>query len=389
MERSLAHIETISWIKPIEGADKIELCGVLGWQCVIAKKDNFKVGDKIIYVEIDSVMLPKPEFEFLKDRNYRVKTIKLRGMVSQGLVLPLSSLNGNCKSPDEYSIGEDVTELLGVTKYLTPSERNELYQEEKVIKNGKNKLKKFMMKYSWFRKLVFKKKQSNEFPSWFSKSDETRIQSLNWDKFYEAFKDKEVYITEKVDGQNSNFTSTYIPNNIPIIGKYLPKKWQFIVASRNLINNDKDSLYWKVARKYNIEQILKENPTLTIQGEQCDTKVQGNKYKVTEPMFWVFNIIDHEKNYHYSIEEMQVFCQNYNLNLVPILNNTVKGSKDNIFPKLSDIGSTVEDFLEFSKGKSILADIQREGVVIRCIENGKKLLSFKVINNDFLLKYND
>lgn len=383
MERNLAHIEEIKWIKPIENADNIELCGVLGWQCVIAKKDNFKVGDKIIYVEIDSIMPQTSEFEFLKNKNYRIKTLKIRGVLSQGLVLPLSILNNNTKPLNEYSIGEDVTKLLGITKYLSPSERNELYSEKKITKYNKNRIKKFLMKYSLFRKLILPKKQSNEFPSWCSKSDETRIQSLDWERVFEDFKNKKVYVTEKIDGQSVLFTSTYTQNNTPIIGKYLPKRWKFIVASRNFINNDKNSLYWKVARKYNIEKILKENPFITIQGEQCDTKVQGNKYGIKEPMFWVFNVIDHKTNYQYDWVEIQTFCLKYNLPTVPILK-----VKNTYFPKLSTIGKTIEDFLEFSRGKSTLADIPREGVVIRCIENGRKLLSFKVVNNDFLLKYN-
>lgn len=175
-------------------------------------------------------------------------------------------------------------------------------------------------------------------------------------------------------------------------------EYQFVVCSRNLTNNDKNSLYWKIAKKYNIEQILRENPTLTIQGEQGDTKVQGNKYGIKEPTMWVFNIIDHEKNYHYNYVEMTTFCLKYNLNYVPliwlkipteIVNNIHwKGAKS--FPKLSELGSTVQELVEFSKGKSVInPNVEREGIVVRCIENGKKLLSFKVINPDFLLKYNE
>lgn len=92
-KRSLAHIEKIVDIKPISGADQIEMCQVLGWECVIAKKDNFKVGDLVVYIEVDSIVPEKPEFEFLRDRKFRVKTIKLRKQISQGLVLPLSILN--------------------------------------------------------------------------------------------------------------------------------------------------------------------------------------------------------------------------------------------------------------------------------------------------------
>jgi ATP-dependent RNA circularization protein (DNA/RNA ligase family) len=160
-------------------------------------------------------------------------------------------------------------------------------------------------------------------------------------------------------------------------------KYQFVVCSRNLVTNDKNSLYWKIAKKYNIEQILRENPTLTIQGEQGDTKVQGNKYGITEPTMWVFNIIDHEKNYHFNYDEMQTFCEKYNLNIVPRLHKEYA-------IKLESLGTTVQELVEFSKGKSVInPNVEREGIVVRCIENGKKILSFKVINPDFLLKYNE
>lgn len=204
-ERKLAHIEKIEWIRPIERADKIEVCGVLGWECVIAKKDNFKVGDTIIYVEIDSVMPERPEFEFLRERKFRVRTIKLRGQVSQGLVLPLSLLDKNTK----VVLEGDVTEILGITKYLSPSEREELFQQEKKISNTKNKLKKFMLRYSWFRRLFLSKTQKKGFPYWVSKTDEERIQNIPY--VLEQFKDKEVYVTEKIDYQSVTFTGKMLP----------------------------------------------------------------------------------------------------------------------------------------------------------------------------------
>lgn len=378
MERSrkLAHIEIIDWIKPIEGADKIELCGILGWQCVIAKKDNFKAGDKVIYCEIDSVLPDRPEYEFLRDRKFRVRTVKLKGCLSQGLVLSISALS---KNKSYFSIGEDVTELLGITKYLTPSEKEEIKKADV----SQNKLSRFMKRYSWYRSLFLSRKQKEGFPYWISKTDEERIQNIP--HVLEQFKDKEVYVTEKIDYQSVTFTGKLAPNTIPVIGKLLPKKFQFVVCSRNLTNNDKSSLYWKIAKKYNIEQILRENPTLTIQGEQGDTKVQGNKYGIAEPTMWVFNIIDHEKNYQYDYFEILDFCRKYKLNIVP----SIFGLSDNFktLPSLQDIGTTVQELVEFSKGKSILNNkVDREGIIVRCIENGKKILSFKVINPDFLLK---
>jgi ATP-dependent RNA circularization protein (DNA/RNA ligase family) len=167
-------------------------------------------------------------------------------------------------------------------------------------------------------------------------------------------------------------------NKIIKLLKSIFAKYQFVVCSRNMTTNDKNSSYWKIARKYDLAWILRENSTLTIQGEQGDTNIQGNKYGIKEPTMWVFNIIDHEKKYHYNFEEIKAFCAKYNLKCVPELRFNIK---------LSALGSTVQELVEFSGGKSVLADIPREGVVIRCIENGQKLLSFKVINPDFLLKY--
>lgn len=372
-ERKLAHVEKIEWIKPIEGADKIVLCGVLGWQCVVAKKDNFKEGDKIVYIEIDSIVPDIPEFEFLRDRKFRVKTIKLKGELSQGLVVPLSILGKN--RPISLEIGDDVTDLVGITKYLSPSEQEEIKAEIRRVAAEKNRLKKFLMRYSWFRKLNLSRKQKSGFPYWVSKTDEERIQ--NMPRVLTDFANEAVYATEKIDGQSATFTGKMVPRFNGFLGKMFPKKFLFVVCSRNLTTNDRGSLYWRVAKKYNLEKILRENPKLTIQGEQIDTKVQGNKYKVTEPQLFVFNVIDHENKYQYNFEEMSNFCNKYGLKTVPYLFDG----------QLSNIGTTVNEVVEYSKGKSILLDIPREGIVVRSIKNGKKVFSFKCINPDFLLKF--
>jgi len=368
--RKLAHVEKIEWIKPIEGADKIQVCGILGWECVIAKKDNFKVGDKVIYCEVDCIMPQTPEFEFLRERKFRIKTIKLRKQVSQGLVLPLTLL----PFPNKLEIGQDVTEWLGITKYLSCSEQEEVEQFKPLF--GNNKFTKYMMRYKWFRKLFCDKKTKGGFPEWANKTDEERLQNIPY--ILEEFKDKIVYVTEKIDYQSVTFTGKMVSKFPGILGKILPfKKYKFIVCSRNMTTNDKNSLYWRIAKKYNIEEILKDNPNLTIQGEQGNTNIQGNKYGIKEPKLWIFNIKDHVNKYYFNYDEMVKFCSKYNLEVVPLIKEC----------KLSELGSTVQELVEFSKGKSVLANIQREGVVIRCTENGKKLFSFKVINPDFLLKY--
>ena len=110
--RKLASIQKIVSLEPIKDADKIEKATVLGWELVVAKKDNFKVGDLVVYCEVDSILPDKPEFEFLRERKFRIKTIKLRGQVSQGICFPLSIL-----PKAKYNEGEDVTEVFGARKY--------------------------------------------------------------------------------------------------------------------------------------------------------------------------------------------------------------------------------------------------------------------------------
>lgn len=375
-ERKLAHIEQIASLEPIENSDFLEKAVVLGWNCVV-KKGEFKVNDKVIYIEVDSCLPEKPEFEFMAKYKYRVKTIKLRGQVSQGMVLPISYLSRNDKLLDKIlQIGTDVTFDLGITKYLSKSEKDELAEDSRKITLEKSRMKKFMYRFNWYRRLFMPKKQVVGFPYWVNKTDEERIQNIP--QVLNDFKDELVYVTEKIDYQSATFTGKMLPNTTPIIGKYLPEKFKFIVASRNLINNNKSSLYWQIATQYNFEKILKENPTLTIQGEQGGPKIQGNKYGISKPKIWIFNIYDHEKNYHYNYWEMLDFCNKYSLTPVPFISQV----------KLGHIATTVDEMIEYSEGKSVInPKINREGVVVRCVKDGKKLLSFKAVNPKFLLKY--
>lgn len=84
--RKLASVRKISEIRPILKADAIEVALIDGWECVVKKSENFKVGDLVVYIEVDSIMPERPEFEFLRDRKFRVKTIRLRNQISQGYV---------------------------------------------------------------------------------------------------------------------------------------------------------------------------------------------------------------------------------------------------------------------------------------------------------------
>jgi RNA ligase (TIGR02306 family) len=339
--RKLAHIETIRKIKEIPEADKIEVAVVLGWECVV-KKGDFKKGDRIIYIEIDSIVPDDdPQFSFLKTRGYKVKTIALRGQISQGLVMPLRD------DMSKLAIGTDVTEKLRITKI-----------EEPDAVDGRKPLFRYVDMFRW--------------PQHVEKTDEERIQ--NMPDILEKYGKSIVYITEKVDGQSVTFTTVRRK-----LFSFLPfTRNVFTVCGRKRVTFNKKDLYNKVAYKYNISSILKKNPHITIQGEQANQKVQGNIYGLKQPTLWVFNVIDHERNYLFNYHEMKLFCNKYGLATVPLLDIDIP---------LSKIGTTVEDVLDYAEGHSkINPSVLREGIVVRCVERGKKEFSFKAVSQKFLLK---
>lgn len=164
--RKLASIQKIVDIKPIEGYDRVEYAIILGWG-VLVKKNEFKVGDKCVYIEIDSqVPSDNPAFEFLSKKKYRIKTLKMCGVVSQGIAFSLSSLG-----LDDLPIGTDVTDKLHITKYDPETEK-----ENKLNSNNKKKSSKFhkyMLRFEWYRKL-FRSTKEQRWPDWIFKTDEPR-----------------------------------------------------------------------------------------------------------------------------------------------------------------------------------------------------------------------
>ena len=200
MDRKLASIQIIRNIQPIENADNIERVDILGWH-LVAKKEEFEIGDKCIYCEVDSVLPDRPEFEFLKSKNFRIKTIKLRGQISQGICFPLSIIDSYFGV--ELKEGDDLTEFLGVTKYEIPVS---------VTMSGKVK---------------------NTFPDFLPKTDEIRIQSVP--EILERYRNTICYVTEKVDGCS--------------ITVYL-RDGEFNVASRRMVYLDTpENIWWQISHK--------------------------------------------------------------------------------------------------------------------------------------------
>ena len=371
MARHLATIQRISGIADIEGKDRIGLATVLGWK-VIVQKSDYKVGDLCIYVEPDSLLPEKPEFEFLRSKNFRIKVMKMAGVVSYGICFPISILPPNISVEE----GLDVTEILNITKYEAPTDDG--LRETRKAKQPKNPIVKYMMKYGWFRNIYNRisiKDKKCEFPSFISKTDEERIQNipdmLNVDCLWTG--------TEKIDGQSGTF---FLKRTTKGILKR--KTLEFGVCSRNLRlpkpkEIDITSSYWFVAQKYDIEQVLtqilntigKEWEWVAIQGECIAPKVQGNKYKVTEPDLYVFNFVTPDGKW--SSLSGKALLEKYGLKWVPILYT------DFAMP------NTVDELLNIADGESALLEGQiREGIVWR---NSEKNLSFKSVSPKFLLKY--
>lgn len=364
MARKLASVQEIVDIRPIEKADAIEVAQVLGWECVVRKDEKYSIGEKVIYIEVDSILPDKPEFAFLKDRKFRIRTIKLRGQVSQGLILPLSVLPvGN------YKEGCDVTDLLEVRKYDPQAEAERKLAEEK-LRHSKNKISKFLSRYPWYRRLIFKPKK-DRFPGFIKKTDEPRIQLFP--NICDEEKDTPFTVSEKVDGTSSTF---FLLRN--------PKKWYqfkceltFGVCSRNVyLRKEDDSHYWKIARQYDVENVLKkiigDNEFVVLQGEIIGEGVQGNKYNIKGLDFYAFNLIYPDGQLHHL--EMEDTLRQYGIKCVPMIKQEFK------------LKDTIHDMVEYAKGKSVIAPVLREGIVVR---NYYKGISFKVINPDFLLKHGE
>lgn len=359
--RQLATIREVTALRPIKGADRIEVAQIDGWECVV-KKGEFKVGEPVVYIEVDSIVPERPEFEFLRDRKFRVRTIKLRGQISQGLVLPLSVLPKNtpCK------IGSDVTEILGIKKYDPQAQ-----QEAQLLassKKRKNPLEKFLMRFKWYRTIVSKKTGKSAFPDWIAKTDEQRIQ--NMPMTFEGERDRKTRfsVTEKVDGQSATY---YLKR----VSKF---RYEFGVCSRNIHLTKPDiSSYWIVAEKYHIETVLKQligkSDYVVLQGEICGPSIQGNKYGFDSYKFFAFNLIF--PGYKCSTSEIEKYVSSFGIKTVPIV------ELDKTLPE------TIADVVEYSKGESVLKKGQRrEGVVMRSLHCET---SFKVINPNFLLAEGD
>jgi RNA ligase (TIGR02306 family) len=332
-ERALVTIRKIEELKPIEGADKIEAARVDGWWCVV-KKGEFAVGDLAVYFEVDSFLPQRPEYEFLRKSSFRknwdgtegfrLKTIKLRGQISQGLLLPMTILHGE--------IGEDVTEILGVTKWEKP-----ISKSLAGVARG-------------------------NFPSFIRKTDENRIQNLGRDmaKMREC---EGWYVREKLDGSSMTI---YLKDDV------------FGVCSRNLdLEETEGNAFWEFARRANLEVRLRESNVkdLAVQGELIGPGIQGNKYGLKQTQMFVFGVYDIPNQWYMHDSDMEMMAEFLHLDCAPLVA---------IFQQLPEL----DEIVKHANGTSKLADVLREGYVWRHYAEGGDFelkYSFKAISNLYLM----
>jgi RNA ligase (TIGR02306 family) len=334
VERKLASIQKVMEVLPHPNADSLEIIRVLGWK-LCAKKGEFKAGDLCVYCEVDSLLPEKPEFEFLRAKGFRIRTIRLRGEVSQGIAFPVSILGVN--AAPEYMEGFDVTGLLGVVKY-EPTLHLGLGGEIKGL-----------------------------FPSFLKKTDETRIQSVP--KLLERYRGERFYVTEKLDG-----TSMTVFFN----------QGEFGVCGRNYeLRDTEGNALWTQAKALHLPEHFKHyGRNIAVQGELIGEGIQGNKYKIKGKQFRPFNAIDIDASKRMDAIELFNLCSLFDLESVPLIDfNFI-------------LNHSMDELVAYASGKSKLnPTTDREGVVIRWIvekfDEDIGDLSFKVISPDFLIKHNE
>ncbi len=344
MERKLASIQRVLAIEPINNADAIELAKINGWSCVV-KKNEFQVGDLGVFFEIDAIPPDIPTFAFLwtsrtaapvetieRPAKFRIRTMKLRGALSQGLLLPLAVL-----SLEGAEEGEDVTAQLGVEKYEPPVS------------------------------LTMGGLARGAFPSWLPKTDEMRVQSVP--QVLDELRGLPYVCTLKCDGTSATYTLNSLDGELH-------------VCSRNLSLVDADNAYWNLARSLDIERILRQNAGLSIQGEVCGPGIQKNRLGLKAPQIFVFNVYDVANMRYLNDGQMRDFCRNSGLTPVEVVEAGESFAHDQ------------ESLLALAEGVYPNTNNEREGIVIRPQEerfsevlNGR--LSFKAISNRFLLKNGD
>lgn len=418
--RKLAHIEKIINLRPIEGADLIEVADVLGWS-VVVKKNDFKIGDMCVYFEIDAFINgvdPRFNNDTFRPRfinwngmeGLRVKTIRLRKQLSQGLVLPVTQFP-EIKNPQE---GDDVTDLLKVHKWESAAELQSNGSASGSSGNSKlTGIRRFMPR--WLRKMFPRKigtsnvEGSAPFPKFIRRTDQERVQNYIGELSKHA--DETWEETIKLDGSSTTFFTINMwseffkeyherieermLSNLKWFDriKYLIKKQLGKIetpysyeglCSRNLqLDIGASNHFSEFARKNGILERLKESAygNIAIQGELIGPAIQDNFEKVDDFQFYVYDVYDIEAQKYMLPADARYLAEQLGLSYVPVLNDEAKLSDFGLAEGV-EMRTVVDNILARAEGQSLNKNVRREGVVYK---SNQSEFSFKAVANSYLL----
>lgn len=331
--RKMATLRVIDAIGPIDGADAIEVATVGGWK-VVVKKGEFTVGDRAVYCEIDSwiptelapfLSKGKEPREFEGVKGERLRTVKLRGQLSQGLLL---NLDAALPGTNSFQDGDDVSEVLNIRKWEMPMNA----QLAGLVKGT--------------------------FPSQIPKTDQERVQNLK--KEIAAAEGMMFEVTEKLEG--SSMTCYLIDG-------------EFGVCSRNMdLKRDENNAFWATAIREDVEAKMRDtgpDAQFAIQGELIGPGIQNNIYKLSRTEFYVFDVYNIQSGEYLTPVFRRALIERMGLNHVPLIN-----------PEYPVVAS-IDGLLEAAEGASVLnAKQEREGIVFKQVDGG---MTFKAISNKYLL----
>lgn len=332
MERKLVSIQRIDAIVPIPEADRIAKARVMGWD-VVVKKDEVREGDLCVFFEIDAVLpAEKPWAEFLRPRGFRVKTMRLRGVLSQGLALPTSILESEVPP-----VGTDVRERLGVVKFEPP------------VPIGGD--------------------VAGPFPAGVPKTDEIRLQSALG--VLDEMRGVPFAVTTKLDGTSTTF--------------HVDEDGVLSACSRNWSLAPSDAAPWRIAERHRLAETTPRG--MAVQGELCGPGIQKNRLGLSRVEWFVFDAYDVRAGRYLDHRELAAFCSERGLSTVPC-EAIVEGESARQFEH------TLAHWLTLTRGRYAGTKNRKEGIVVRPLvtrhsETLGARLSFKVIDNDFLLHDDD
>ena len=388
-ERELAYIAQVTEIRPIEGADRVEIAKINGWTCMVGKGD-FQVGDLGVFFEADAKVPETEVFDFMAKRKYKVKVQKFfKGtVISDGLLMPISAFGWKA---EDLAEGDFLTKKLGVTYAYAEANKRKKNTGDKYKKRAQGRPKLFknpiirkIYKTNLGKKILFiffgkKKDKKNAWPHWVVKTDEERCQNQPF-RFHGERKNEHFVATEKIDGTSTTFTMLN------------DRKKELIVCSRNVVFDKPDktcyydsNVYLEMAEKYNMRNVLisllKDNypdaTFVTVQGETYGAGIQKRDYGLTDHRLAVFNVIIGNKDgstVRLNPMDMKAVMDCYEVPTVPIVDT------DFVIP------DTCDELLEMAGGESQIDGGMREGLVFRSLDGTD---SFKAVSNKFLLKYHN